>query len=175
MKKLFVFLTAFTMTVSALGTIALADTDDTASVSNSEPAVTEIADSDSTDVETANPDAVTVLINGIELETDVPAQIIGDRTMVPMRAIFETLGAQVSWIPENQAIFATKGASLIVMKIGVNTLAMSTIGGENKNVELDVPPQIVGERTLVPVRAVSEALGCNVGWDGDTRTVIITK
>ena len=157
MKKIFAFLAACVMVISAFGIIALADENDAAAVKET------------------NPDAVTVLINGVELETDVPAQIIGDRTMVPMRAIFETLGANVSWIEENQAIIATKGATLIAMKIGVNTLATSTIGGENKNVELDVPPQIVGERTLVPARAISEALGCKVGWDGDTRTVTITK
>ena len=159
MKKIFVFLTACVMAVSAFGTIALADENG----------------ADTTVVETTNPDAVTVLINGTLLDTDVPAQIINDRTMVPMRAIFETLGANVSWIEENQAIVATRGATLIAMKIGVNTLAMSTIGGENKNIEIDVAPQIVDDRTLVPVRAISEALGCTVGWDGDTRTVTITK
>ena len=150
MKKIFAFLAALAMTVSAFGTIVLAD-------------------------ENPNPDAVTVLINGVELSSDVPAQIIGDRTMVPMRAIFETLGANVSWIEDKQAIIATKGPTLMAMKIGVNTLSMSTIGGEDKNVTLDVPPQIVNDRTLVPARAISEALGCTVGWDGDTRTVTITN
>ena len=161
MKKIFVFLAAFAMAVSAFGTIALADENDAAA--------------DSAVMETADSDAVTVLIDGVVLDTDVPAQIISDRTMVPMRAIFETLGANVSWLEENQAIIATKGSTLIAMKIGVNTLAISSIGGENKAVELDVPPQIVDDRTLVPARAISEALGCTVDWDGDTRTVIIAQ
>lgn len=42
-------------------------------------------------------------------------------------------------------------------------------------VELDVPAQIIDDRTLVPARAISEALGCNVEWDGNTRTVYITE
>ena len=165
MKKIFAFLAAFAMTVSSFGAIALADENDAMSVSNS----------DLVEVDETNPDAVMVLINGVELKADVPAQIIDERTMVPMRAIFETLGANVSWIEDYQAIIATKGATLIAMQIGVNTLSMSTIGGEDKNIEIDVPPQIVDDRTLVPVRAISEALGCTVGWDDATRTVTITK
>ncbi len=127
------------------------------------------------DEATETENAVKVLINNVPLETDVPAQIVNDRTLVPMRAIFETLGAQVQWVPENKSIFATSGATLIVMNIGLNKMAVTTIGGESKTLELDVPPQIIEDRTLVPVRAISEALGCKVDWDGVSRTVIITK
>ena len=119
-------------------------------------------------------DEVAVKIDGKDLATDVPAQIIDDRTMVPMRAIFETLGANVQWAQDSQAIFATKGAKLIVMKIGVKALASTVIGGESQTTELDVAPQIVDDRTLVPVRAISEALDCTVDWNGETRTVTIT-
>ncbi len=119
-------------------------------------------------------DEVSVKIDGKDLQTDVPAQIIDDRTMVPMRAIFETLGANVQWAADSQAIFATKGVKLIVMKIGVKALASTVIGGESQTTELDVAPQIVDDRTLVPVRAISEALDCTVDWDGEARTVIIT-
>ena len=42
-------------------------------------------------------------------------------------------------------------------------------------IPIDVPAKIVNNRTLVPVRAISESLGCDVGWDGDTRTVSITQ
>ena len=170
MKKIFAFLTA--LSIIASSAIALADEINDAA--DHDITITEVADTEVSDTET-DPDAVTVFVNGTELVADVPAQIINDRTMVPMRAIFERLGADVSWLQEEQAIFATRGATLIVMKIGVKTLAISTINGENKNVELDVPPQIVNDRTLVPVRAVSEALGCTVGWDGETRTVTITQ
>ena len=119
-------------------------------------------------------DEVFVKIDGKDLQTDVPAQIIDDRTMVPMRAIFETLGANVQWAADLQAILATKGAKIIVMKIGVKALASTVIGGESRTTELDVAPQIVDDRTLVPVRAISEALDCTVDWDGEARTVIIT-
>ena len=45
----------------------------------------------------------------------------------------------------------------------------------DKIIELDVPPQLIGGRTLVPARAVSEAFGCDVKWDDSTQTVIITS
>lgn len=118
---------------------------------------------------------VAVQINGVPVEFDVPAQIIGDRTMVPMRKIFETFKAQIEWFEETQVIMATRGSQIIVMQIGKTTLNVNDIfTGEAKEVTLDVPPCIVGDRTLVPVRAISESLGMQVDWDDLTRTVLIT-
>lgn len=119
---------------------------------------------------------VKVYINSQELATDVPAQIINDRTMVPMRAIFEALHAQVMWIPAPaETIQATKNSLMIMMKIGSPSMFVTNAKDRNDTVTLDVPPQIVNDRTLVPVRAVSEALNCKVEWDGDTRSVYITN
>ncbi len=119
---------------------------------------------------------VKVYINSQELATDVPAQIINDRTMVPMRAIFEALQAQVTWIPAPaETIQATKNSLMIMMKIGSPSMFVTDARDRNETVTLDVPPQIVNDRTLVPVRAVSEALDCKVEWDGDTRSVYITN
>ncbi len=118
---------------------------------------------------------VAVQINGVPVEFDVPAQIIGDRTMVPMRKIFETFKAQIEWFGETQVIMATRGSLIIVMQIGKPTMNVNDIfTGEAKEVTLDVPPAIVGDRTLVPVRAISESLGMDVQWDDVTRTVLIT-
>lgn len=118
---------------------------------------------------------VAVQINGVPVEFDVPAQIIGDRTMVPMRKIFETFRAQIEWFGETQVIMATRGSLIIVMQIGDPTMNVNDIlTGEAKEVTLDVPPCIVGDRTLVPVRAISESLGMDVQWDDMTRTVLIT-
>ena len=109
------------------------------------------------------------------MQFDVPAQIIGDRTMVPMRKIFETFNAQIEWFGETQVIMATRGSVIIVMQIGEPTMNVNDIfTGEAKEITLDVPPCIVGDRTLVPVRAISESLGMDVKWDDLTRTVLIT-
>ncbi len=111
---------------------------------------------------------VKVLLDGVELEFDVPAQIIDDRTMVPMRKIFESMGAVVAWDGDTRTIIAVKNEIVVMMQID-NTLIH--VNGEK--VELDVPPMLVGERTLVPARAVAESLQAKVDWDGETKTVTI--
>ncbi len=119
---------------------------------------------------------ITVMINGVQAEFDVQPQIVNDRTMVPMRKIFETLGAEIEWIEQGGMIFATKGSKIIAMQIGKSIFSITDVlTGETVNVELDVAPMIVDSRTLVPLRAVSEALDMNVEWDGANRMAIITS
>lgn len=119
---------------------------------------------------------VTVTLNGNPIEFDVPAQIIEDRTMVPMRKIFESLGATVDWIEEQQGIVATKDSKIIVLKIGSDLMVVTDImTGTQEGITLDVPPQIIDGRTLVPVRAISESLGVAVGWIAETQTVVLTR
>lgn len=118
---------------------------------------------------------VAVHINGKAVEFDVPAQIINDRTMVPMRKIFETFGASVQWIPTSQTIISVAGPLVIAMGIGSTVLNVTNLEtSETVKYTLDSPPVIVGDRTLVPVRAIAEGLGKNVDWDDLTRTVLIT-
>ena len=90
--------------------------------------------------------------------------------MVPLRAIFEALGASVEWDGETKTVTSVKDDTTVKLTVGEKKL---TVNGTAK--ELDVPGQIVENRTLVPVRAISEAFGCEVGWDSATRTVTITK
>lgn len=119
---------------------------------------------------------VTVVLNGQTLEFDVPAQIIDDRTMVPMRKIFESLGADVTWIEKNQVIIATKGSKIIAMAINSDVMLVTDLEtGKEDRLTLDVPPMLVDDRTLVPLRAISESLGCNVEWNEAEQTVYITK
>lgn len=102
----------------------------------------------------------------------VEPQIINGRTIVPMRKIFETLGATVEWDGENRIVTGTKEDTEIKLQIGSN-IATKTVSGETKNIELDVTPTIVDGRTLVPVRFIAESLDKTVGWDSDNRTVVI--
>ena len=121
-------------------------------------------------VAAADDDAISVLIDGKYVEFDVHPTLINDRTMVPVRAIFEALGATVDWIDETWTVVSEMGDTKVSLKINERYL--------NKNDEiivLDVPAQLVGERTLVPVRAISEAYGCSVAWNEYTNTVVITS
>lgn len=111
---------------------------------------------------------IVVTLNGIELAFDQPPIIQNGRTLVPFRAIFEALGATVNWNDATKTVTAQKDNTKIQITIGDNKLYKNGIP-----IELDVPAQIVNDRTLVPVRAISEAFGCDVSWDGDTKTVYI--
>lgn len=110
-----------------------------------------------------------VVVNSQELVFDVPPVVEQGRTLVPLRAIFEALGAEVSWDSSTQTVTATKGGTEIKLVIG----GLAYKNGQP--VELDVPARIVNDRTLVPVRFVSEALGARVNWDGKTQMATITS
>ncbi|MGG1660423.1 stalk domain-containing protein [Brevibacillus sp. NRS-1366] len=122
---------------------------------------------------------VTVKINGVVQSFDVPPIIKNGRVLVPFRKIFESLGAQVTWDPNERAVHADKFGTQITLIIGQPTgyVITPTIGG-GKNIEnshkLDVPPEIKNGRTLVPLRFVSESLGSKVEWVEKDRVVLIT-
>ncbi|MDO5399103.1 MAG: copper amine oxidase N-terminal domain-containing protein [bacterium] len=113
-------------------------------------------------------DDISVTLNGETLAFDVPPQLIDNRTMVPLRKIFEAMGAEVDWNNDTQTVTATKGDERVIATINSKNVYVS---GETK--ELDVPPMIIDDRTLVPVRFVAEAFGANVNWDEATKTVFI--
>ena len=112
---------------------------------------------------------VKVYVDDVQVEFDVQPQLIGGRTMVPLRAIFEALGATVQWDGETKTITAYNEAYFVKATIDNTTM---TVNGENK--EMDIAPMIVEDRTLVPARFVAEAFDCNVEWNGETKTVSIT-
>lgn len=117
----------------------------------------------------AAPGPVTVVVDGIPLQFDVPARIIGDRTMVPFRGILEALGASVDWDGETGAITAERGGRVVRLTVGSREAFV-----DGRPTLLDVPPLLIGGRTLVPARFVGEALGTAVAWDPATLTVTIT-
>lgn len=119
---------------------------------------------------------IVVKVNDEILESDVAPQLVNDRTMLPMRAIFEALGAKVTWFEEDELIFATKGEFMITLKIGVSEMSVQKISDDaNIAVQLDTAPYIYNDRTMVPVRAIAESLNASVEWIDETQTVVITK
>lgn len=109
---------------------------------------------------------VSVVLDGEKLSFDVPPQIINDRTMVPLRAIFEALGASVKWNQSTQTVTSKKGS--VTIELTINSKIMYV---NNTRVTLDSPACIIDDRTLVPMRAISEAYGIEVEWNSHTRTV----
>ena len=111
---------------------------------------------------------IKVLINNQFLQCDQPAVIKNDRTLVPMRAIFEALGAEVSWNDETKTAEGVKDGKKVSVTIDENAIAIN-----DEKHEIDVPAQLVNDRTMVPVRAISEAFDCIVQWNGLKKYVII--
>ncbi len=111
---------------------------------------------------------IKVTLNGEELSFPQPPVMVDDRVLVPLREIFEALGAVVDWDDATQSVTSTKDSTTVTLAIGSNILHKN--GNE---IYLDVPAQLINDKTMVPVRAVSKALGSNVDWDEDTNTVII--
>lgn len=109
-----------------------------------------------------------VMLNGRYMDFEVAPVIINDRAMVPMRAIFEALDSSVQWDGETQVIIATHGDDVITMQVGQNEMFLNS-----EKIELDAPSVIIDERTLVPLRAVAEALNTQVFYNPDTKTVVI--
>ncbi|MBT9158122.1 MAG: Oligopeptide-binding protein AppA [Firmicutes bacterium] len=112
---------------------------------------------------------IRVLINGAPLALAVPPVIQNGRTLVPMRAIFEALGATVNWDDATSTVTAYRREQAVVLTIGNRT---AWVNGPSR--QLDVPPVIVGGRTMVPLRFVAEALGAEVAWQDTPPTVTVT-
>lgn len=113
-------------------------------------------------------DDIKIFVDDKQLECPVSPIIENERTLVPMRAIFEALGAKVDWNGETRTVTATRGDDVMKITIDSNELFKN-----DEAITLDVPAKIVDDSTLVPVRAVSESFDAKVSWDGETQSVII--
>ena len=118
---------------------------------------------------------ITVLMNGKPIVFDVQPQNISGRVMVPFRAVGEAIGAKVEWNADNRNVWMYRNGQYVGLTIGDRNIRIGKMGGPEIPIVLDVAPQIIDGRTLVPIRAVSEGLNCGVQWDGPSNTVKITS
>lgn len=113
---------------------------------------------------------VRVEVNGVVASYDgTPPQLLRGRVLVPVRGVFEQLGAAVTWDEEKKVVTATKDGHVTWLRIGDSTALRDKVP-----VILDVAPQLLDGRTLIPLRFVSEAMGCKVDWNGVEKLVSIT-
>ncbi len=109
-------------------------------------------------------------VDGMDVSSDVPPVIIKERTLLPARAVFESMGAAVTWNEEARLVEVSLGTSTVQLTIDSKTAFVN-----GKQVAMDVPAMIIDSRTLIPVRFVGESLACGIGWNDTSRTVIITS
>lgn len=123
----------------------------------------------------------TVKLNGNEIVfADQTAIIKNDRTLVPARGVFEAMGAKVKWHEKERRVQIDSRDNITRVYLTIDSDNMeiykfkSIFSADREDKTLDVAAQIINDRTMIPLRAVSEAFECNVEWDGDAREVIIT-
>ena len=115
-------------------------------------------------------EAVYVKVNNKILGFDTPPVIESGRTLVPLRFIFETMGADVDWDGSTQTAIVTGNNTFVKFSIDNVT---ATVDGAAKT--MDVPARLINDKTLVPLRFLSEELGFNVEWNETERLVTISK
>lgn len=116
-------------------------------------------------------DAVKVFVNDKEVEfSEIAPFIENGHTLVPFRAIFEAIGADVTWDGDVRTVVSYDRATDTSVTLQIDTDVMFVNGTP---VMLETPAKIVNDFTVVPVRAISEGLKRVVDWDNDTRTVTV--
>ena len=113
-------------------------------------------------------------VNGETRTLDSPPVIKNSRTLLPIRAVVEALGGTVGWDATEKKVTVTLSSTTIELWIGKNT---AMVNGVNKPIDPSnnkVVPEIINSRTMLPLRFVTENLGCDVQWDGTTKTITIT-
>jgi hypothetical protein len=112
---------------------------------------------------------IRVVLDGRELAFDAPPRIVNNRTLVPVRGVFEAMGATVLWNGDTRTVTALRLDSVVKLVIGSKEARV-----DKQRLQLDVHAQLIENRTFVPLRFISENIGADVGWDGAARTVTIT-
>lgn len=116
------------------------------------------------------PDGITVILDGeIVVFDSAQPTLINSRTMVPMRKIFEALGAVVEWDNTTQTAKAVKDDMTVEIAIGSNVMYSN-----GNAIEIDSPALLLRSKTYVPVRFISNALGAKVDWDQTKQIVYLT-
>ncbi|MGE5453931.1 MAG: stalk domain-containing protein [Methylocystaceae bacterium] len=114
--------------------------------------------------------AITITVDSKLVKTEVSPIIRSGRTMVPLRAVGEALHLQVGWNPVNQTINLTGTGLNLILTIGNQNALLN-----NGPLQMEVPPFIVNGRTMVPLRFISEAIGCEVNWNEGKQLVAINS
>jgi len=123
-------------------------------------------------------DKIRVIVNQEPVFFADQVPVIKDgRTMVPMRAIFEhfLIQGKVSWDSKNKTVTATNAlGKKVIFKLESKEYTIIEKDGKKKVVKTDVAPTVIKGRTMLPLRALGEALGLQVTWHSDTKVVELT-
>lgn len=118
---------------------------------------------------------ISVLLNGEKVEFDNAKPIIyEERTLIPVRAVFEQINCYVDWDSANHMAVIGNEGKIIFIPINSNEMRVYDIDkDEDTEISLDVSAMIIDGSTMIPLRAVGEALGATVDWNQKNKTVLI--
>ncbi|QYR21766.1 C40 family peptidase [Paenibacillus sp. sptzw28] len=116
------------------------------------------------------PGTISIYLDGQQLQPEVSPLVINGTVLVPMRELFEGLGASLTWNNTDKTVTADKGDTTLTYRIGQLTANLN-----NQSLVLATPGQITEGYTMIPLRFVSEALGSTVKWEPETRSVQISS
>ena len=115
------------------------------------------------------PARIGVTVNGTPIAfAGSPPITRGGRILVPLRDVFEALGASVAYDAASRSIQAVKGSRTVSLRVGSTAAQVN-----GQMIRLSAKPRVRRGTTLVPVRFVAEALGAQVTWDAQNSVVIV--
>ncbi len=110
---------------------------------------------------------INVNLNGEYIDFDNANPVVKDnRTLIPLRGLFEKMGYTIGWEPKTKAAEISKDGNKIVIRSNKDYITINNI-----QKKVDVPAQIIDGWMMIPLRAVADATGANVTWDANTKTV----
>lgn len=172
-QRFFSFLLIFAL-LSGLTSAALAAESSAPAADPGAPISVQLCDWNAGTYSTASALTADLSLNGGVLSSDVPAVVLGGRTLVPVRLVGEALHAQVLWVQQTGQVILIKGDDHIVLTLDSD---IALVNGVPSSLPDGVPAQVVryqdADRTMVPLRFVSENLGAEVAWDQDSFTAQI--
>ena len=118
--------------------------------------------------ETANAE-IKVKLKGEEVVFDQGPILVNEKPMIPLRAVFEKMGASISWDNSTETVLAMCGDTIVMIQIGNEKMFKL-----DEAIVLETPAMLVNDRTLIPIHAISDIWGCNIEWNSETNEVVIT-
>ncbi|NPV93101.1 MAG: copper amine oxidase N-terminal domain-containing protein [Firmicutes bacterium] len=115
--------------------------------------------------------STTYTVDGVSRDMEVAPYISGDRTMLPLRYVGYALGIEekdIVWDQSAQTATITSGVRKVQVRVGSSSIQIN-----NDVQEMDVPPEVVDGRIMLPLRSVAEAFSASITWDGATQTINI--
>lgn len=117
-----------------------------------------------------NLDRINLYVNGKEIKTIMPPVQLDNRVLVPSREVFDPMGAKVEWDNNSKRVKITYKSNTIILYVNKQTVTLN-----GKEVPIDVPPKIINNKVMIPVRFISENLGFTVDWNSVDRSVSINE